>query len=85
MATLSEAQAAQSLALTESFKAAENRAAARVAALVALYYQQRVVVDDPGSVQAWLDIVIPQIIRRSYIGAMSAVEFYNALRRIEAR
>ena len=84
MATLSEAQAAQSLALTESFKAAENRAAARVAALVALYYQQRVVVDDPGSVQAWLDIVIPQIIRRSDLGAMSAVEFYNALRRIEA-
>lgn len=84
MPTLSEAQAAQALALTQSFKAAENREAAKVAALVALYYRQRVQVEDPASVQRWLDVVIPQIIRRSDLGANKAAEFFAALRRIEA-
>lgn len=84
MATLSEAAARQSEALTAAFKAQQNREAAKVAALVALYYRQRVVVDDPASVEAWLNLVIPQIIRRSDRGALSAVEFFAAVRALEA-
>lgn len=84
MATLSEAQAAQSLALTRAFKAQQNREAAKVAALVALYYQRRVVVEDPQSVARWLEIVIPNIISKSDSGARSAAQFFAALREIEA-
>lgn len=84
MPTLSEAQATQSLALTEAFKTGQTREAAKVAALVALYYRQRVQVEDPQSVKRWLDLVIPRIIRTSDSGARMAAEFYAAVRRIEA-
>lgn len=84
MARLTEAQAAQSLALTQAYRAQQNRDAAKVAALVALYFQKRVNVTDPLSIERWLDIVIPQLIRVSDGGALSAVEFFAALRRIEA-
>lgn len=84
MTTLSEAQAAQSLAVTQAFKAGQTTEAAKVAALVALYYRQRVVVEDPASVQRWLDLVIPRIIRSSDSGARLAAEFYSTVRRIEA-
>lgn len=84
MATLSEAQAAQALALTTAFKTAENRRAARMAALVALYYRQRVNVEDPSSIEAWLDIVVPLLIRESDSGARQAAQFFDTLRRIEA-
>lgn len=83
MATLTEATAAQSLALTRAFKAQQNREAAKIAALVAAYYRSRVAVDDARSVQRWLDIVIPQIIRTSDKGARSAAEFFAAVRRLE--
>lgn len=84
MPTLSEAQYAQSLALTRAQKAQQNRDAARIAALVALYYQKRVVVEDPSSVEAWLEAMIPQIINASDRGARSAAIFFEALRQIEA-
>lgn len=84
MPTLSEVQAAQSLALTEAFKTGQTREAAKVAALVALYYRQRVQVEDPQSVRRWLDLMIPRIIRASDSGARMAAEFYAAVRRIEA-
>ena len=84
MPTLSDAQARQSLALTEAFKTGQNREAAKVAALVALYYRQRVDVQDPSSVRAWLNLVIPRIIGSSDSSARLAAEFYTALRRIEA-
>lgn len=83
MATLNEAQAAASRALTERFKAEQNRSAARVAALIALYYQARVNVEDPSSVERWLELMIPRLINVSDSGARSAAEFYAALRRIE--
>jgi hypothetical protein len=51
---------------------------------VALYYRQRVQVEDPQSVKQWLDLVIPRIIRASDSGARLAAEFYTAIRRIEA-
>lgn len=83
MATLTEAQARASLALTNAFKAEQNRKAAELAALVALYYRQKVVVEDPESVQAWLDIMIPRLISRSDTSAREAAAFYRALRRLE--
>lgn len=84
MATLSEAQAAAAARLTATFKAQQNREAAKVAALVALYYQQRVNVEDPESVERWLAIVIPRLIRSSDSGAESAATFFQAIRRLEA-
>jgi hypothetical protein len=83
MPSLSEVQAAQSLALTEAFKAQQNREAARVAALVALYYRQRVQVEDASSVDRWLSLVIPRIIAASDTGARTAAQYFAAMRRIE--
>lgn len=83
MATLTEAQSAQAATLTAAFKAQQNREAAKVAALVALYYRQKVEVEDPESVQRWLDLVIPRIIKTSDDGARRAVTYFNVLRRLE--
>lgn len=83
MATLTEAQVRASTAMTTAFRADQNAEAAKIAALVALYYRTRVKVDDPASVQDWLDIVIPRLISTSDRGARSAVAYFNALRRIE--
>lgn len=83
MPMLSEVQASQSLALTEAFKARRNRTAGQVAALIALYYQQRV---DPGSVESveeWLAILIPRLIASNDSGAREAARFFEALRQIE--
>lgn len=84
MARLSEIQAAQSAALTQSFKEQQNREAARIAALIALYYRQRVDPMSAESVGRWLEIMVPRLIRSSDNGATSAAAFFNALRRIEA-
>lgn len=75
---------AQSEALTDAFKAQQNASAAKIAALVALYYQSRVAVEDPSSVERWLNLMIPRIISGSDAGARSAVRFFDDLRRIEA-
>jgi hypothetical protein len=83
VATLTEATAVASRRLTEAFKAQQNREAAKVAALVALYYQQRVNVEDPRSVERWLDLVIPRLISTSDTGARNAASFFDTLRRLE--
>lgn len=83
MATLSEAQAAASARLTQAFKAQQNREAAKIAALIALYYQARVNVEDPASVEAWLELMIPRLIRASDNGALEAATFFDTLRRLE--
>jgi len=83
MAALTEAQAAASATLTARFKAEQNRQAARYAALVALYYQSRVNVEDPSSIEAWLELMIPRIIRSSDDGADSAARFFATVRRLE--
>lgn len=80
---LSDLQAAQSAALTQSYKSAANREAAKMAALIALYYQARVNVEDPSSVEAWLELMIPRLIRSSDTGADRAAVFFDALRQIE--
>lgn len=84
MATLSEAQASASARLTEAFKTQQNRSAAKIAALIALYYQSRVNVEDPRSVEAWLNLMIPRLISISDSGARDAATFFEALRRLEA-
>lgn len=83
MATLSEATAAQSAALTQAYKTQQNRDAAKMAALVALFYQQRVNVQDPQSVEAWLSLMIPRLIRSSDTGAERAAVFFNTMRALE--
>lgn len=83
MPTLTEAQSAQAATATAAFKAQQNRDAARLAALVALYYRQKVDVEDPESVQRWLDLMIPRIIKTSDDGAKRAVTYFNTLRRLE--
>lgn len=83
MVRLSEAQAAQSMALTTAYKTQQNRDAARMAALIALYYQTRVNVEDPAAVEDWLELMIPRLIRTSDVGADRAAIFFNALRQVE--
>lgn len=83
MATLSEAQASAALTLTTAFKTKQNRDAARIAALIALYYQKRVNVEDMQSVEAWLDLIVPRLIATSDLGARDAANFYSGLRRLE--
>lgn len=83
MATLTEAQAAASASLTAAFKTQQNRAAAKIAALIALYYQSRVNVEDPSAVEAWLELMIPRLIGTSDTSAREAAVYYQALRRLE--
>jgi hypothetical protein len=83
VATLTEAQAAQAAALVAAYKAQQNREAARMAAIVALYYKQRVDPSSLESVEDWLQVVIPRLIRTSDEGSNSAALFFQALRRIE--
>lgn len=81
--TLSELQAGQALNLTTAYKAQQNREAAKIAALIALYYQNRVDPMSTQSVERWLDLMIPRLIRASDSGANSGAAFFTALRRLE--
>ena len=81
--TLSELQAAQSAALTATYKAQANREAAKIAALIALYYSRYVDVTDPGSIERWLELMIPRLISSSDSGALSAAAFFQAIRQLE--
>lgn len=83
MATLTSSQSQQSEALTQAFKATENRQAAKIAAGVALWYQQRVNVEEPSTIEAWLNFVVSKIIGGSDAGARRAARYYDASRRIE--
>lgn len=83
MATLSEQQAAASAALTQAFKNQTNRDAARVAALISLYYKARVDPESPESVEAWLALMIPRLISVSDQGATKAALYFDTLRRLE--
>lgn len=83
MATLSDLQATQAARLTTAYKAQENREAAKIAALIAIYYQRNVNVQDPRSVERWLELMIPRLIRRSDDGAVTAAAFFDAISRIE--
>lgn len=84
MATvLSELQAAQAAQLTSTYKAQANREAAKMATLIALYYSRYVRIEDPGSIEAWLDLMIPRLIKASDSGALTASAFFQAIRQLE--
>lgn len=76
MATLSER-------LTAAYKAQQNRRAAVVAAVVAAYYRSKVQVDDPDSVERWLDLVLPRIMREHDTIARLGATYASEIRRIE--
>ncbi len=82
---LSEATAAQTRELTLSYKSTQNAQAARIAALVALWYQSRVDPRDPGSVETWLGLMVPRLISASDSSARAAANFFQAVRDSEAR
>lgn len=70
-------------ALTDSYKAKQNREAAKIAATVALLYSRAVDPASQRSVDRWLELMIPRLIGTSDDGARSAAQFYAALRRLE--
>jgi hypothetical protein len=74
---------AQAARLTTAYKTQQNREAARVAALIALYYNTKVDPASAASVERWLEISIPRLIRSSDDGADRAQAFFMALRRLE--
>lgn len=80
---LSDAQAAGAARLTASYKAQANREAAKMAALIALYYQQRVDPMSLQSVNSWLELMVPRLIVASDTGADRAAVFFDAVRRLE--
>lgn len=83
MATLSSAQARASATLTDRFRQQEAREAAKYAALVSLYYLQRVDPESPASIAEWLDLMVPSLIRASDSSADRATAFFTALRTLE--
>lgn len=71
------------LALTQGYKAQQNRLGALIALLVATYYRQRVNVEDPASVAKWLDLMIPRILQGSSAAAILGARFATDLRALE--
>lgn len=71
------------VALTQAYKTAQNREAAKIAALVSLYYLNRVDVTNPQAVDAWLALMIPRIISASDFGARLAATYYDRVRGLE--
>lgn len=69
--------------LTAAFQTAQSRRAATMAALVVAYYRTRVDVEDPSSIEAWLRIMVPRILREHNLSATQAALFANTLRRLE--
>ena len=80
MTTLSDLQVAQAAALTQAYKTATNREAAKIAALIALYYERRVNVEDPSSIERWLEIMIPRLIRTVDTEAERARLYFETIR-----
>lgn len=69
--------------LTLSRRVQQTRRAAAIAALVALYYRTRVKVDDPRSIERWIELMIPKIIEEQNKQAEAAARYGNTLRKLE--
>lgn len=70
-------------ALTGAYRAQQARRAAALAALVAAYYRTRV---DPGStssIERWLEIMVPRVLREHENQARAGAQFGDAIRRLE--
>lgn len=70
-------------ALTLAHQRQQSRRAAAMAALVALYYRRKVKVEDPRSLQRWIDLMLPKIIAEHDKQAIAAAKYGNALRELE--
>ena len=71
------------VALTGAYRQAQIRRATVIAALVAAYYRQKVVFNSPGSVQAWLDFVVPKIMAEHDRSSQLGATFGDTVRKIE--
>lgn len=78
MATASEISS-----LTQAYRNEQVRRATLVAALVAAYYRSRLDIEDPGAVERWLQLMVPQILKTSDQTALLATQYATALRRLE--
>lgn len=83
MATTLLAPATEAGRLTSAFRTVQARRAAALAALVVAYYRTKVQYDNPSSVDDWLRIMIPRIMREHDLQARQAATFGNALRHLE--
>lgn len=72
-----------SYALSQAYRAQQNRLGVLVAALVAAYYKNLVTVEDPASVARWLEIMVPRILAGSARTASLAAEYATAVRALE--
>lgn len=70
-------------ALTDQYKAKQNRDAAQIAATIALLYSRAVDPTSAASVDRWLELMVPRLIKASDSGAMSAAQFFETLRVLE--
>jgi hypothetical protein len=70
-------------ALTDQFKAQQNREAAKIAAMIALLYSRAVDPESQSSVDRWLAIMVPRLVKAADDGAISSAAYYRALRQLE--
>jgi hypothetical protein len=76
-------QAEASYALTQAYRAQQNRTGALIAVLVSTYYKNLVTVEDPASVARWLEIMVPRILAGSSQTATLASQYATAVRALE--
>lgn len=69
--------------LTQAYRAVQVRRAATVAALVALYYRSKLQVEDPASVERWLELMLPRIMSSHDIVARAAASYMSEVRKLE--
>ena len=69
--------------MTLAFRAAQIRRAALIAALVSIYFREKVSVDDPTAVDRWLDLMVPKVLEHHERSAQDAALFGDRLRAVE--
>lgn len=67
----------------EQYRKAEMTRAVVAGAVTRASYRKLVVPDDPKSVDSWLDVAVPQILRANLSSANDAAKFYDLMRRVE--
>jgi hypothetical protein len=70
-------------ATTAAYKLQQNRRAAAIAAVVAAYYRSKVNIEDPDSIERWLDLMLPRILREHDNIANLGSLFATEIRRLE--
>jgi hypothetical protein len=77
------ATATEIRSLAQSYRAQQVQRAAIMAALVAAYYRSRVDVEDPTSIERWLEIMVPRILAEHNRVSTFAAAYDTANRRLE--